>query len=415
MKQFLLFLFCSFLFVTGRSQQSTIYAITGQSASPFNWSDIRAIDAGQPKILFENGKSSFNLVDAYSKAEIKNFSVSFVQPQNGSRTTLQLTSPTFLMSAAAAFDKKHHRLFFATMHSGHLLWLDLNDRNEKPVFHVISNPVLLNENYNNEALNITRLAIGADGKGYAISNDGNHLIQFTTGRKVIATDLGMLHDDPSNKSISIHNQCTGWGGDIVGDISGKLILFSAGKNVFEIDLPSKVARHLGTIKNLQPAFTVNGAAVDDDGAVIISSANVQDGFYKVNMADLSAVKMKDLPAHLNASDLASGNLLSQSFAKTGVAVLPPLEAMGNDMITIYPNPVRNKKLSVTFDKNMPGTYTVAVTDLQGRLLQNSKVYVRYKGQLEKIHLDQAAVRGLYLIKVTDVVNKEIFSGKIFVE
>ena len=38
----------------------------------------------------------------------------------------------------------------------------------------------------------------------------------------------------------------------------------------------------GTISNLSPAYTVNGAAVVDDDNVIVSSANTFEGFYKVN-------------------------------------------------------------------------------------------------------------------------------------
>lgn len=414
MKQSLLLAVSLFCISQGYSQQSTIYTISGQSASPFNWSDIRMVSSGDNQLLFENGKSAFSLLDAYNNKEVKKFTVSFAQQNGGGRSTINLSSPTLLMSAATAYDKKYNRLFFATMHSGHLLWLDLNDKGKTPVFHLIANPILPNSNYSNEALNITRMTIGADGRGYALSNDGNHLIQFTTGRKVVATDIGMLQDDPSNKTMSIHNQCTGWGGDVVGDVSGKLILFSAGRNVFEIDVHSKVAKFLGSVKNLPAQFTVNGAAVDDDDMIILSSANVQDGFYKVSLADLTASKIKEVPT-LNASDLASGNLLGHTIERTGPAVLAPLDTIGNDLVTIYPNPVRNKELRISFDKNLPGTYSVAVTDLQGRLIQNKKVYVRYRGQMEKMHFDQQQVSGLYLVKVTDVVNKEIFTGKIFVE
>lgn len=415
MKQYLLFAICSLLIGNSYGQKTSVYAISGQSASPFNWSDIRMVSSGDNQLLFENGKSQFRLVDANGRQEVKDFTVFFDQQNGSGRTSMKINSPTVLMSAATAIDKKYNRLFFATMHSGHLLWLDLNENGSEPVFHLLSEPILPNNNFSNEALNITRMAFGADGRGYALSNDGNHLIRFSSGRKVIATDLGMLQDDPANKSISIHNQCTGWGGDMVGDVSGKLILFSAGRNVFEIDIHSGIAKYLGSVKNLPAQFTVNGAAVDDDDMIILSSANVRDGFYKVSLADLSASRMKDAPQTLNASDLASINLLGQSVERTGPAVLPPLEAIGNELVTIYPNPVRNKELRVSFEKNLPGTYTVAVTDLQGRLIQNKKVYVRYKGQMEKIHFDQSQVSGLYLVKVTDVVNKEIFTGKIFVE
>ncbi len=63
-----------------------------------------------------------------------------------------------------------------------------------------------------EANHITRMAIAVDGQGYALSNDGNHLIKFTTGRKPVITDLGALQDDPANGGNSIHTKPTqlGW-------------------------------------------------------------------------------------------------------------------------------------------------------------------------------------------------------------
>ena len=39
----------------------------------------------------------------------------------------------------------------------------------------------------------------ADGNGYAITNDGNHLIRFTTGKKTVITDFGNLIDAETNK------------------------------------------------------------------------------------------------------------------------------------------------------------------------------------------------------------------------
>ena len=49
------------------------------------------------------------------------------------------------------------------------------------------------------------------------------------------TDLGNIVDAGSNNGISVHNQCSSWGGDMVADASGKLILFTAAHQVFEID------------------------------------------------------------------------------------------------------------------------------------------------------------------------------------
>ncbi len=58
------------------------------------------------------------------------------------------------------------------MRIGELRWMDLNVKNETPQFYSIQSD-LLKVNPNDEATHITRMVIGADGNGYAMSNDGN--------------------------------------------------------------------------------------------------------------------------------------------------------------------------------------------------------------------------------------------------
>ena len=137
------------------------------------------------------------------------------------------------------------------------------------------------------------------------------LFDFTTGNKTVITDMGNLVDALSNNGISVHNQCSSWGGDIVADAFGTLYLFSASRNVFLIDPETRIATYKGTISNLSPTFTVNGAAAIDDDNVIVSSANTFEGFYKVDVDNLAATKINTPGKIYNASDLASCNLLHQ--------------------------------------------------------------------------------------------------------
>jgi hypothetical protein len=301
------------------------------------------------------------------------------------------------------------------MQTGKLIWLDLNSTSETPSFYTIETPLVNRNDINDEAFNITRMAIGSDGNGYAITNDGNHLVRFTTGKKIIVADLGNLLDAESNSAVSIHNKCSSWGGDIVADAFGKLILFSASHSVFEIDLQSRIATYKGQVLNLPATFSLNGAAVDNDENVIVSSANTFDGFYKINMKDFSATKINTKGQIFNASDLASSNLIGQAKAKSGTASLPQLDVIGNKFISIYPNPVRTGLIKISFDRNIPGEYNVALTDLQGRLIENKTIYVKYSGQVENFKLSTKPVRGLYLVKVTDVLNQNIFSDKLVIE
>ena len=427
--KFLLLIFFTPLFFSGFSQQSNLaYAITGQSNANFNWTDIRVIDMATGNTnatLFENGKTKFSFVDAETKRVIDQLAISgnpAALTQNNiaiSANTISIAnpSPTSLMSAAAAYDKRHDKLFFASMRTGQLMWLDLRSGNGTPSFYTIQKPLISNVDYNDESFNITRMTIGADGNGYALTNDANHLIRFTTSSKTIITDMGSLVDADSNNGISIHNKCSSWGGDIVADAFGTLYLFSAGRNVFLIDPQTRVATYKGTISNLSGTFTVNGAAAIDDENVIVSSANTFEGYYKVDVNKLSATKIITQGKIYNASDLASCNLLHQSekLSSIGTPTLRNIEVIGNRLITIYPNPVTNGQIKITFEGNASGKYRIDFTDPEGRLIETKNVYIKGPGQVENLQLQRKQAGGLYMIKITDAASKAIYSDKLLVE
>lgn len=258
------------------------------------------------------------------------------------------------------------------------------------------------------------MTIGPDGNGYAITNDGNHLIRFTTGKKIVMTDLGNLVDASTSNGVSVHNKCSSWGGDVVADQAGKLYLFTASNLLFTIDINSRVATYVGRIKNLAPSFTINGAAVDNDDNVIVGSANTFDGFYKVNLKDLSAEKLNTSGQVFNASDLANSNLL-YSHNNLGSAELVQRDYIGNESVSIYPNPVSGSQFKITFDNTRRGEYNVALTDLQGRLVQTKQVFIKYGSQVETMQLKAKPAGGMYLIKITDSNKKSLYSDKIVID
>ena len=417
-----------FLFFAGFSQNNKhdAFAITGQANANFNWTDIRSIQLNSgdvSDVIYESGVTKYLFRNASTNKEVdkiilrgnpaslmaKDIKVSSPQIE------LSNPTPTFLKSAALAYDQLHNKLFFASMHTGSLTWINLGEKNETPLFYTIDQPLVNNENYGDEALNITRMAMGADGKGYAITNDGSQVVSFTTGKKIIITNLGGLIDAASNDGISIQNKCTSWGGDIVGHVSGKLLLFSAAQNVFEIDLTNMVVTYKGRVQNLPATFSLNGAAVDENDQVMVSSANTFEGFYRINMDDLSATKINTNGQVFNASDLASSYLLGHTKQKAGTAILSPREITGNRFISVYPNPVNTGTIKIDFDKIEPGKYQIALTDLQGRLIENKTANILYKGQVENFTLKTKPVKGIYMIKITDSGKQNIYSDKLIVE
>ena len=408
------------------SQSGTFFAITGQGKGDFNWSDIRSFDiisGNVNSVLFQNGKTNFSFLNAESNLPVDKTTIN-IAPFLSKKLTTNISvppalaanpSPTLMMSAAIAYDQKHGKLFFAIMKSNQLVWLDMKSASNQPAFYTVDQPLVENAHTGDEALNITRMTIGANGNGYALSNDANHLISFTTGNKTLITDLGNIVDAEVNKGVSIHNQCSSWGGDMVADAFGKLFLFSAAHLVFEIDVDSRIATYKGSVLNLPGTFSLNGAAADNDGNVIVSSANTFEGFYKINMASLSATKLPTTSQVFNASDLASSYLLNQNEAMMSKTTFPTVDVIGNRFITIYPNPVSDGQIRISFDKTFAGEYKIELSDLQGRLIEYKKVYVKSVGQLEILKLHTKPARGLYLIKVTDIDDQSIFSDKLIIE
>lgn len=426
-KKILLPVIVLFVFFTGYAQNKNIaFAITGQSNATFNWTDIRSIHLNTgdvSDVIYESGITKFSFKNAATNKEVEKIVLkgnpASLTVDNLTATSQQIElynpTPTFLKSAALAYDPRHDKLFFASMHTGSLVWINLKDQTDEPVFYAIDQPLVENSNYQDESLNITRMGMGADGKGYAITNDGSNVISFTTGKNPVITNLGPLIDHVSNNDLSIHNKCTSWGGDIIGDVTGKLFIFSAAQNVFEVDLSNLVTTFKGRITNLPADFSLNGAAVDENDQVIVSSANTFHGFYKVNLDDFSATKLNTVGQIFNASDLASRYLSGHTKQRTGSALLSPLDIITNKFISLYPNPVNTGTIKISFAELNAGKYKIALTDLQGRLIENKTVTILYKGQIENFILKTKPVKGMYLIKITDSGKQHIFSDKLIVE
>lgn len=405
--KFLLFLsLTSTAFIASAQQATKTYAITGKPNNNFFWADIKQVDIGTGKvnkILYEADKSVFKIVNADN---------TIAMPKAADNR------PTGLGVAACALDTRHNRLYFATMHFSDIRFLDL-DKAEANFTTVKKNiiPTVSNAGYQPEENHITRMVIAADGYGYALTNDANHLIRFSTGKKPVVEDLGNLVDAETNNGASIHNKCTGWGGDMVADAFGKLVVISANRNVFTVDVSTRVASLTGTISGLPANFTTNGAAVDDEGELVVSSANVFEGLFKVNMKSLKAIKIVSNEPAFNASDLANGNLLYQKEANdlTRYDLVKSATAPSIVDARVYPNPLTGSQFNVVFEHQPAGKYTIVLTDIAGRILQSKVVNISKQGQVETIRLASKTSKGMYLVKVLKDTRQLAFSEKMVIE
>lgn len=397
------------------AQSNKAYVITGNGANDYKWMNIREVDLATGKVVktvFERSVTNYQLTDVRTGKTVDQTATANVF---GSRDY-----PTATFVAAAAFDKRTNKLFFTPMRMGELRWLDLGKSNKTPEFYTLGSDMLRNAaSPSDEGANITRMVIGADGNGYAISNDGNHLFSFTTGKHPVITDLGALIDDESNKGISCHNKCTSWGGDMVADAFGKLYIISANHQIFKVDIDSRVATHLGTVTGLPAGYTTNAAAVNNDGEIVIASANVFDGYFKFNLKDLQAVRIEGSDKQFNPSDLAGSNLLLQKEADAvnkfdmADSKLNTLNALSG--ARIYPNPITTNQFNILFDGKAEGNYSVLLSDLAGRSVLSRKVNLVKGRQVQVVNVPANMAKGMYMVNVLDASGHIVITEKVLIQ
>lgn len=387
-------------------QQTTAYAITGKLNNSFFWADIKQVDITTGKViktLFEADKTKYN--------------TTFLNAADNNNAAK--INPTAYGVAACALDTRHNRLYFAPMHFSEIQYLDLSGKDAS--FTVVKKNLIAmpaNTVYQPEEAQLTRMVIAADGNGYSLSNDGNHFIRFSTAKKPVVEDLGKIADEKSS-TVSIHEKETAWGGDMIADAFGNLIVISAKHNVFSIDINAKTAKFIGAITGLPVNYTTNGVVVDANGNLVVSSANVFDGLFTVDIKTLVATKINSDEKNFNASDLANGNLLSQkqydqvhSIAVGGC--FPPTASTEARTAKVFPNPVTSNKFNVQFNNLDAGDYSVVLTNISGKSLQTTPITL-IKGETTKtVTITQKPVRGFYLVKVINASKKTVSTERILI-
>ena len=384
---------------SANAQSSRAFAVTSDVKGSVNWLNVQEINLNNGSTLkpIYNPSATKGVTFDGTTTALRGINSNSVATENG--------------VAAVAFDKKNNRLYYTQMHGTDLRYFDLNSSETKVV---INNDAQFSTGVKVDESNvITRMAFAADGFGYALTNDGNQLIRFSTGAQPEIVKLGSLIDSKKNKDISVHVQCTSWGGDLVGDIYGNLYLFTMRNNIFKININTREAEFVGTIKNLPADFTTNGAAADEDGNVIVASAVNNDSYYKVNLSTLNAVALtnKGEIALTSTADLASGNLIFQSKPTTATA---PVTTSTNANIEMYPNPVINRTFNVQFGKLPVGNYTIEISDINGRKVTTKTIAVNGV-QNSKMNLPSSINTGLYMVRVFNTSGAVVYTNKLAVE
>jgi hypothetical protein len=396
--------------VSAQQRQTTAFAITSSEKGNFNWTDVKQIDLTTGTVtrsIFDAKQTNFTVYNARTGAALKP-----ITQNNGVAVTTNATMPVASLAAACAYDQRHNRLYYAPLFMNQLRYIDLDEKTPK-IYYFDNEPFIQVADAANEANHVTRMVIGADGDGYALSNDANHLIRFTTGKKPVITDLGALIDDETNGDKSVHSKLIAWGGDMIADAAGNLYMISAYRNVYKVNLQSRVALWIAEIKGMPATFTTNGAVVDNEGNLIVSSANTAEGYYKVDMHSWNATRINIEGTVFNASDLANGNLAFPNDKETVPLINRAI--LRNEKIALYPNPISTNQVYVSFKNNEPGRYIIQLLDLNGKVIAEKIAVVNVGGKVVPMAVESSLAKGPYMIKVLSNSKKPVFADKLIIQ
>lgn len=403
-------LFCAVLLFTAFQSYSQTdrfaYVITDVNKDGGSWICLRKIDLhtyAYSDVLLQGADASLPAYDAVTRAQR-------TVPYTDARIGIAANAAFGSGVAAIAYDRKSNRLYYTPMMVDQLRYIDL--KTMKVYFGGTTSDALKVKAANQSNI-VTRMTFASDGNGYALTNDGSHLVRFSSDKALTVTDLGTVVDDPANKSTSVHNSCNSFGGDMIADDDGNLYVFSARNHVFKIDIETKVAAYLGTITGLPESFSSNGVAVGNDNRIILASAGSGHALYAVDPKTWAATPLEgDTP--WRSADLANSNLLTTRMPVVPPPVLAQAEEIADSRIQLYPNPVVNKQFTVQFSSLLDGNYTLQVTDVLGREVTRSVLNIKGKGQTELIQLSPVTKSGVYIVKIVDRNAQVVFTRKIVV-
>ncbi len=313
--------------------------------------------------------------------------------------------------AALAFDKQGNRLYYTAMNIDQLRYIDLSTMQS---FAVSGQYFSKAGNYDlKNAGPINRMVIAPDGNGYTITNDGTHLIKFSTNGSPVITDLGDLMDDPLNKEMTVHSPCTNSGGDLVADDAGHLFLVTGYNKVYKVDIATRATTYLATISGLPQKFTTSGVAVGDDGKqLIITSSVYSDAYFLVNSETWTASAPQTPHEKYETADLANSNIL---FTRSASASDLFIGKNQGNLIRIYPNPVLEDNLSIQFNGLPPGNYTIQLSNIMGTKMGQQKAVITALTQTEILHIPRYAAQGFYYIRIVNERNQVVATETLVVE
>ncbi|MGO4708104.1 T9SS type A sorting domain-containing protein [Chryseobacterium sp. 2TAF14] len=366
--------------------QQDFFALAGKDSPRIEFNDFRAMNSDGTSGQSIFGVSSEAMVTSQSRKTV-------ITEDKNSYNHAQSMS-----LAALAFDSSGNNLVYMPMFSSNIYVLNQKTKEITLIENTVARVTSCDINSH-----ITRMATGYDGNIYAINNSGTQFIQISKkNNQYVVNDLGIIQDDASNGKNSFTAMETGFGGDMIADADNNFYVFSASGNVFKVSTKELKAKFVGKINGLPEAYSVNGAAVNSKGKVVIASAKGA-ALYEVSLSDLEA---KQLPGEQN---LHIYDLASKYFANDRIAAV---NALAN--IDVYPTKVDDQTITVNLnDKAIKGNIKLTVFDISGKAVMSTTLSVKDGNLNQQIHL-RNMVTGAYLVNITEESGKSLLSKKILV-
>lgn len=382
-------LFPLFLLMIGAnaSAQQDFFALVGKDSPNIVFNDFRAIDAA-------NGISGEQIFTETSAAKV------FSQGRNGVVTEDKNTynSSQTASIATLAYDAFNNNLVYMPMFSSNIYVLNAKTKEITLVENNIARVTSCDINSH-----ITRMTTGYDGNIYAINNSGTQFLQISRkGNQYTVNDLGIIKDDISNGKNSFTMLETGFGGDMIADAENNFYVFSAAGNVFKLSTKELKATFVGKISGIPENYSVNGAAVNSQGKVVIASAKGA-ALYEVDLKNLQAKQIAG-EQNLHIYDLASKYFANDRTASANMST----------NLDIYPTRVDEKYITVNVnDKSIKGILTMTVFDLSGKSVMKQNLTVKDGSLNQQVYLKNL-VSGAYLVNIINESGKVLLNKKILV-
>lgn len=359
--------------------QQEMYALTGMQSPNIVFKDFRALDMknGQTSSVLFSSDSTPNVISDTRKNPVTEDKNSYNNSQAQAIATL-------------ALDAKGNNLVYMPMYSTNIYALDLRTKNITLIENAVAKniPCDINSHF-------SRMVTGTDGNIYALNNVGSQLLKISNENgKWSVSDLGEVTNDKSNGENKLQIMTIGFGGDMVADANNNFYIFSASGNVFKFNLQDKNAKFIGKVTGLPENYSLNGAAVNEQGNIVVGSAKGGE-MYALGMDNLVAKPIFTGVQH-QIYDLASKYFIGEG--KTDIAIVK------ND---ILPTKVTESFINIQLESSLTrASLTAEVFDAFGTKVLDKKLNLDRKLNLPSM------MQGTYLVIIKDEKGEILISKRI---